>query len=56
MALAVPPENISAPPTSPATVAVVRLSPPPMWPACNVALYSGPLWAALRFGPRGAAG
>lgn len=55
LALAVQPANISA--LSPANpVAVVLLNSPRMWPACSVAPFSGPLWAALRFGPRGAAG
>ena len=53
LALVAQPANISAP--SPAVaVAVVLLTPPRMWPAYIVALFSGPLWAALRFRPRGA--
>ena len=55
LALVAQPANISAP--SPAVaVAVVLLTPPRMWPAYIVALYSGLLWAALRFGPRAASG
>ncbi len=57
LALAAQPEIISVLwLANPVTVAVVLFSPPFMGPAILLALYSGPLWAALRFGPRGAAG
>ena len=57
LALAVQPENVSAPwPANAVAVAVVLLSPTRIWPAYIVALYSGLIWAALRFGPRGATG
>ena len=57
LALVVQPANISALwPANPVAVALVLLSPPRMWPAFLLALFSGPLWAALRFGPRGATG
>ncbi len=57
LALVVQPENISALwPANAIAVAVVLLSPPFMWPAFLLALFSGLIWAALRFGPRGATG
>ncbi len=57
LALAGQPEKISALwPANPVAVAVVLLSPTRIWPAYIVALYSVLIWAALRFGPRGATG
>ncbi len=35
-------------------ITLVLLSPTRIWPAYIVALFSGLIWAALRFGPRGA--
>ena len=57
LALVVQPENIPAlSPANPVAVALVLSTPPRMWPAYLVALYSGLIWAALRFGPRAASG
>ena len=57
LALVAHPENISAlRPANPVAIAVVLLSPTRIWPAYIVALFSGLIWAALRFGPRGATG
>ncbi len=57
LALVVQPEQISALwPANPVAIAVVLLSPTRIWPAYFVALFSGLIWAALRFGPRGATG
>ncbi len=57
LALAAQPEIISVLwLANPVTVAVVLFSPPFMGPAILLALFSGLLWAVLRFGPRGAAG
>ncbi len=55
LALVAHPENISALwPANPVAIALVLLSPPRMWHAYIVALFAGLIWAALRFGPRGA--
>ncbi len=55
LALVVQSENISALwPANPVAIALVLLSPTRIWPAYIVALFSGLIWAALRFGPRGA--
>ena len=55
LALVVQPENISAlSPANPVAVALVLLSPNRIWPAYIAALFPGLVWAALRFGPRGA--
>ena len=57
VALVVQRENVSALwPANAVAVALVLLSPPFMWPAFLLALHSGLIWAALRFGPRGATG
>ncbi len=57
LALAAQPEIISVLwLANPVAVAVVLFSPPFMGPAFLLALFSGLLWAVLRFGPRGAAG
>ncbi len=55
LALVVQPENISALwPANPVAIALVLLSPTRIWPTYIVALFSGLIWAALWFRPRGA--